>query len=144
MISYDLLRCIRTDLFNVQFIIYGSCSKRKVHNLVLGIWLERPCLLVYKKTGWELYPRPIEGVQVITGRKIRGRCEPQSQLLVKMILFYCYFIFCLLLFLCDFMSNHCLLFMFTFELLSQMLHLSFDKHTTLFTNVYHYVCYQDP
>ncbi|KAK9208587.1 hypothetical protein WN944_000945 [Citrus x changshan-huyou] len=37
-------------------------------------------LTIYKKTGWETYPRPIEGVQAVSGRKIRGRCEPQSQL----------------------------------------------------------------
>ena len=42
---------------------------------------KRPCLLVYKKTGWEAYPGLIEGVQAVTGRKTRGRCEPQSQLL---------------------------------------------------------------
>ena len=35
---------------------------------------------VYKKTGWEANPRHIEGVQTVTGRKTRGRCEPQSQL----------------------------------------------------------------
>ncbi|KAK9208857.1 hypothetical protein WN944_001218 [Citrus x changshan-huyou] len=38
---------------------------------------------VYKKTEWEAYPRPIEGVQAITGRKTSGRCEPQSQLPYK-------------------------------------------------------------
>ncbi|KAK9230299.1 hypothetical protein WN944_023266 [Citrus x changshan-huyou] len=31
---------------------------------------------VYKKTGWEAYPRPIDGVQAVSGRKTRGRCEP--------------------------------------------------------------------
>ena len=36
-ISYDLLRRIRADMFNVKFKICGSCSKRKVHSLVLGI-----------------------------------------------------------------------------------------------------------
>jgi len=39
-------------------------------------------LPVFKKTGWEAYPRLIEGVQAVLGRKTKGRCEPQSQLLV--------------------------------------------------------------
>ncbi|KAK9217575.1 hypothetical protein WN943_006202 [Citrus x changshan-huyou] len=38
---------------------------------------------LYKKTGWEAYPRPIEGVQAVSGRKTRGRCDPQSQLPYK-------------------------------------------------------------
>ena len=55
----------------------------------MAIILERPCMIeywefdykgpylpVYKKTRWEAYPRPIKGVQAISGRKTRGRCEP--------------------------------------------------------------------
>ncbi|KAK9195386.1 hypothetical protein WN943_003507 [Citrus x changshan-huyou] len=49
---------------------------------------------LYKKTRWEAYPRPIEGVQVVTGRKTRGRCEPQSQLpqlqAVNLKIFVCF------------------------------------------------------
>ena len=37
-------------------------------------------------------PRPIEGVQAVSGRKTRRRCEPQSQLLVNILLIHCYFI----------------------------------------------------
>ena len=36
----DILRSLEThpsESFNVKFIIYGSCSKRKVHTLILGI-----------------------------------------------------------------------------------------------------------
>ncbi|KAK9214485.1 hypothetical protein WN944_006477 [Citrus x changshan-huyou] len=40
---------------------------------------KRPCLPVYKKTGWEAYPRPIEGVQAVSGRKTRGRSTPYRQ-----------------------------------------------------------------
>ncbi|KAH9658346.1 hypothetical protein KPL70_023452 [Citrus sinensis] len=32
-----------------------------------------------KKTGWEAYPRPIEGVQAVSGRKTRGRSTPNRQ-----------------------------------------------------------------
>ena len=39
---------------------------------------KRPCLPVYKKTGWESDPRLIKGVETVSGRKTRGRCEPQS------------------------------------------------------------------
>ena len=62
---------------------------------------KRPCFPVYKKTGWEAhpqsiegssYPRLIEGVQAVSRRKTIGRCEPQSQLPVNIILLYCYFI----------------------------------------------------
>ena len=53
----------------------------------------RPCLPVYKKNGCEVYPRPIEGVQVVTRPKTRERCEPQLQLSVNILLFYCSFIF---------------------------------------------------
>ena len=42
--------------------------------------VKRPCLPACKKTGWEAYPRLIEGVQAVSGRKTRGICEPQSQL----------------------------------------------------------------
>ena len=52
---------------------------------------KRPCLPVYKKTGWEADPRPIEDVQAVTGRKTRGRCEPQSQLPVNILSLHCYF-----------------------------------------------------
>ena len=38
-------------------------------------------MLVFKKTGWEAYPRPIEGV------KTKGICEPQSQLPVHTFFF---------------------------------------------------------
>ena len=37
---------------------------------------------VFKKTGWEAYPRPIDCVKAILGRKTKGRYEPQSQLFV--------------------------------------------------------------
>ncbi|KAH9705550.1 hypothetical protein KPL70_011918 [Citrus sinensis] len=40
---------------------------------------KRPCLPVYKKTGWEAYPRPIESVQAVSGRKTRGRSTPTRQ-----------------------------------------------------------------
>jgi hypothetical protein len=39
----------------------------------------RPCLSVFKKTGWEAYPRLIEGVKVVLERKTKERCERQSQ-----------------------------------------------------------------
>jgi hypothetical protein len=45
-------------------------------------------LPVFKKTGWEAYPRPIEGVYAVLGRKTKGRCEPQSQLLVHTHVFF--------------------------------------------------------
>jgi hypothetical protein len=45
-------------------------------------------LPIFKKTGWEAYPRPIEGVQAVLGRKTKGRCEPQSQLLVHTHVFF--------------------------------------------------------
>ncbi|KAH9681943.1 hypothetical protein KPL71_027149 [Citrus sinensis] len=35
--------------------------------------------LVYKKTGWEAHPRPIEGVQAVSGRKTRGRSTLNRQ-----------------------------------------------------------------
>ena len=52
-----------------------------MHFLTLNNSLEesdykQPCLPVYKKTGWVAYPQPIEGVQTVSGRKTRGRCEP--------------------------------------------------------------------
>ena len=37
---------------------------------------KRSCLPVYKKTGWEADPQLIEGVETVSKRKIRGRCEP--------------------------------------------------------------------
>ena len=41
MTSYNLLRSIEVDMCNVRFIICGYYSKKKVHNLVLGIWLKK-------------------------------------------------------------------------------------------------------
>ncbi|KAK9178565.1 hypothetical protein WN943_027757 [Citrus x changshan-huyou] len=41
---------------------------------------KRPCLPVYKKNGWEAYPRPIEGVQAVSRRKTRGRSERKLHL----------------------------------------------------------------
>ena len=40
-------------------------------------------MLVFKKTGWEAYPRPIEGVYAVLGHKTKGIYEPQAQLPVN-------------------------------------------------------------
>ena len=85
---------LRRILRNMCILQFANCihnSRKNNNNTVLGIWLKkRPCLPIYKKIGREAYPRPIEGIQAVTGRKIRGRCEPQSQILVHIILIYCF------------------------------------------------------
>ncbi|KAK9222119.1 hypothetical protein WN944_010551 [Citrus x changshan-huyou] len=78
------------DNQNALLTIYKAWSERMRllmrNNILADIrWLieAKVRLAVYKKTGWEAYPRPIEGVQAVSGRKTRGRCEPQSQLARK-------------------------------------------------------------
>ncbi|KAF3447769.1 hypothetical protein FNV43_RR08473 [Rhamnella rubrinervis] len=41
--------------------------------IVLGIDFKRPCLPIYKKIGWEAYPRLIEAFKRILGRKIERK-----------------------------------------------------------------------
>ncbi|KAK9185144.1 hypothetical protein WN943_025498 [Citrus x changshan-huyou] len=78
---------IQLELENALLTIYKARSERMRlfmrNNIPADIrWLieAKVRLAVYKKTGWEAYPRPIESVQAISGRKTRERCEPQSQL----------------------------------------------------------------
>ncbi|KAH9717089.1 BED-type domain-containing protein [Citrus sinensis] len=65
---------------NALLTIYKARSERvrllMRNNIPADIcWLieAKVRLAVYKKTGWEAYPRLIEGVQAVSGRKTRGR-----------------------------------------------------------------------
>nr|ABG37652.1 integrase [Populus trichocarpa] len=56
------LRSRRSGPFIVKYVYpYGACDIENPKN-------------VFKKTGWEAYPRPIEGVYAVLGRKTKGRC----------------------------------------------------------------------
>ena len=98
----------------------------------------------------------IEGIQAVIKYKTRGSCEPQSQLLVNILLFYCSFIVCITTFIYVFLSSYyffyCLLFiiiiyfffiLFVFESLNHKLYASFDKYTNSFIAVYHNFCHKD-
>ncbi|KAK9205382.1 hypothetical protein WN943_015649 [Citrus x changshan-huyou] len=68
------------DNQNALLTIYKARSERMrllmKNNIPADIrWLieGKVRLAVYKKTGWEAYPRPIEGVQAVSGRKTKGR-----------------------------------------------------------------------
>ena len=57
-----------------------------------------PSLLVYKKTRWESYHRPIEGVQVVFEHKTKEKYKSQSQLPVYILLVYSSFIISIITF----------------------------------------------
>ncbi|KAK9217542.1 hypothetical protein WN943_006171 [Citrus x changshan-huyou] len=64
----------------IKFVKDGM-SKESLDDILRSLEKHRSGFVqLYKKIGWEAYPRPIKGVQAVTGRKTRGRCEPQSQL----------------------------------------------------------------
>ncbi|KAH9780390.1 hypothetical protein KPL71_008058 [Citrus sinensis] len=68
---------------NALLTIYKALSELLMRNNIPADirWLieVKVRLAVYKKTGWEAYPRPIEGVQAGFGRKPRGRSTPNRQ-----------------------------------------------------------------
>lgn len=87
--------------------------------------------------------RPIEGIQTISGRKIRRKYEPQPQLLVYIFLFYCTFIICIISFngvILSFLTVCFFFLLLTFEPQTSRV---IDKHITSFIVVYHYAYHQD-
>ena len=42
--------------------LWPQFHKEHAQHSLGNLTKKRPCLLVFKKTGWEAYPRPIEGV----------------------------------------------------------------------------------
>ncbi|KAH9704470.1 hypothetical protein KPL70_011475 [Citrus sinensis] len=63
----------------IKFVKDGM-SKESLDDILRSLETHQSGIVqLYKKTGWEADPRPIEGVQAVTGRKTRGRSSSSKQ-----------------------------------------------------------------
>ncbi|KAH9696772.1 hypothetical protein KPL71_023323 [Citrus sinensis] len=85
-LELEFVILVKWRITNALLTIYKARSERMrllmKNNISADIrWLieAKVRLAVYKKTGWEVDPRPIEGVQAVSGCKTRGRSTPNRQ-----------------------------------------------------------------
>ncbi|KAH9671201.1 hypothetical protein KPL70_017267 [Citrus sinensis] len=85
--NFDMQQAIserRLQLAELEEIRNDAYENAKIYKQRMKIFHDKQIMRksftpVYKKTGWEAYPRPIEGVQAVSGRKTRGRSTPTRQ-----------------------------------------------------------------